>query len=103
MVLPSASADSAVRPTVAAAAAFSATVLVAESESVGAVASNSSTSVTVIAKVVSEVLVSVLVARMTTLHEVALSALRLVLSATVTMPVPEATANTLAQVCDCMP
>ncbi len=49
------------------------------------------------------VLLSALVARMTTLHEVALSALRLELSATVTMPVPEATANTLAQVCDCMP
>ena len=42
LLLPSASEDSAVRPTVAPTAAFSATVLVPESESVGAVASDSS-------------------------------------------------------------
>jgi hypothetical protein len=65
--------------------------------------SDSSTSVTVIEKVVSEVLPSVLVERMMTSHEVAASALRLELSETVTTPVVECTANTLAQVCDCMP
>ena len=45
MVVPSESLDSAVRPTVAATAAFSATVLVAEFESVGVDASASSASV----------------------------------------------------------
>ena len=42
LVVPSASDDSAVTPTVAPTAAFSATVLVAEFESLGAVASDSS-------------------------------------------------------------
>ena len=63
----------------------------------------SSTSVTAIVKVVSEVLPSVLVERMTTLHDSAASALRFELSETVTTPVVACTANTLAQVCDCMP
>ena len=47
LFVPSASDDDAVTPTVAPFAAFSATVLVSESESVGVVASDSSTSVRV--------------------------------------------------------
>ena len=58
MVPPSASLDAAVRPTVAATAAFSATVLVAEFESVGVDASNSSMSVMAI-EMVAEVAVEV--------------------------------------------
>ena len=50
-VVPSASTDSTVTPTVAALAAFSATVLVPVLESVGVVASTSSTSVRVIVTV----------------------------------------------------
>ena len=50
-VVPSASDDKAVTPTVAPFAAFSATVLVPVLESVGAVASDSSTSVRVIVTV----------------------------------------------------
>ena len=71
LVVPSASVANAVTPTVASLAAFSATVLVLVSESLGAPTSNSSTSVTAIVKVVAAVLVSALVAVISTVHDVA--------------------------------
>ena len=70
LFVPSASDDDAVTPTVAALAAFSATVLVPESESVGAVASDSSTSVRVTVNVSSAVLESALVAVISNVHVV---------------------------------
>ena len=71
LVVPSASVANAVTPTVASLAAFSATVLVLVSESLGATTSNSSTSVTEIVKVVAAVLESALVAVISTVHDVA--------------------------------
>ena len=69
-VVPSASDDKAVTPTVAPFAAFSATVLVPVLESVGAVASDSSTSVRVTVNVSAAVLESALVAVTSNVHVV---------------------------------
>ena len=73
MVVPSASLDEAVRPTVDPASAFSSTVLVAEFESVGAEASPSSTSVSVTVNCAEAWLLSALVAFTVTVQDVAVS------------------------------
>ena len=73
LVDPSASDAAAVRPTVASAAAFSATVFAALLVSAGLPTSNSSISVTAIEKVVSAVLVSWLVALTVIVQDVAAS------------------------------
>ena len=73
LVVPSASVASAVTPTVAPLFAFSATVLVPESESDGEPTSNSSTSVTDMVNEVAAVLESALVAVISTVQDVAAS------------------------------
>ena len=73
LVVPSASVATAVTPTVASFATFSAIVFVPEFESLGATTFASSISVTATVKVVAAVLVSVLVAVTSTVQDVAVS------------------------------